>query len=371
MNKTTLFLICLILPISLAQEDILNLIDKTPEGKELLDHLFIQTKLMGNSLDINALGSFLRTNRDRLAAESKVTIALAASEVASCKADKLALGNLLHNHQSRELSLRRQLAAVKRTSKRADNHVERATEELNNYKKFSHFIQNNKAGWNKYYNTYKGSVEASRKIFSRILATTKKMSGASFVELPADYQTSLAQVKMEVESTEFDFLGMGPVVANLMEIMSNSEAMVKPQVVLRVRGLVESIQEAQNEKWEGVEEENEHQSALFEHLEKAFNENVERSNKELDGVKAASDGLARRVAALTAAADHANNLATRTESIRHLRGSECRKLKNGNRFSYVRVGKINAIISQLQDILTTKSSGLKSFFVQREMKRSD
>jgi hypothetical protein len=370
MNKTALFLICLIFPIAFAQEDVLNMIDKTPEGKEMLDHLFIQTKLMGESLDINALGQFLRTNRDRLAAEQKERREHAASEQGACKAHHSEIRSLLHDHQARELSLRRQLEAVKRTSKRAENHVERASDELDNYKKFEHFIQNNKAAWVKYYTTYKASYEAANKIFAGVLAVTKK-AGASFVQLPADYESSLSQMKMEVESSEFDFMGMGPVVSNLMEIMSNSNAMIKPDVVMKVRGVVESLQEAESERWEAVEDENEHQSALFEHLEKAFHENIERSNKEVSGTKVAADAISKRRDALNGAADHAGNLAGRVESIGSLRAHECRKLKNGNRHSVVRVEKINSIIAELSDILATKSAGLKSFFIQREMKRTD
>lgn len=371
MNKTALFLICLIAPIAFAQEDILNMLDRTPEGKEVLNHLFVQTKLMGGDLDINTLKTFLKANRDNIANEQKAEEARLKTRVDECHADKKSAKDLAHEHVERELALRRQLAQVKRTQKRSETQSERAVEELNNYKKFEGFVSTNKKAWTDFYKTHQENHKTVEGIFHQILENTKQVhQGTAFVELPANYATNMAQIRMQVESSDVDFNGMGPVVSNLMEIMQNHEAIKKPEVAVAVRSLVQSLIENIRDHQEALEEENEHQSALFEHLEKAFQENVSRSEKEVEGIKAVEANLNKRVITLTAAADHAHDLITKVDFIVSKRAEECRHYKSGSGDAAIRHDKINAIISQLEEILITKSQGLKSYFLQREMRKN-
>jgi len=208
-------------------------------------------------------------------------------------------------------------------------------------------------------------------VFKSILDSVKEVpAGASFIQLNPSYHSNLAQIRMKVESNEIDFEGMSPVVSNLMEIMQNPGAIQKPEVVVAVRGLVQSLIENAETRFEVVEEENEHQSALFEHLEKSFNENVDRSTREGEGLQAISAGLDKRVAGLETATSHAGSLVEKVVALSGSRKDECYKFKMGSKDQTIKIEKVNAIISQLEEILITKSTGIKSFFIQREMKRN-
>jgi hypothetical protein len=327
--------------------------------------------LMGGDLDVNTLRSFLKQNRDHLETEKKAAEARLTEQTKECSEEKKYAKDLAHEHVERELALRRQLAQVKRTQKRSETQSERAGEELNNYKKFANYVHANKKAWSEFFKTHQENHKVVEGIFHQILENTKEVHHkTAFVQLPENYSTSMAQIRMQVESSDVDFNGMGPVVSNLMEIMSNHEAITKPEVALAVRSLVQSLIENVRDLQEALEEQNEHQSALFENLEKAFDENVQRSEKEVEVLKAVEANLAKRVNALSQAADHAHDLITKVDYIITKRNEECHQYKSGSGDAAIRHDKINAIITQLEEILISKSQGLKSYFLQREMRKN-
>jgi len=202
------------------------------------------------------------------------------------------------------------------------------------------------------------------------LQALRPTKAAAFVELNEEYNTNLAEIRVRIESSELDFHGMEPVVTNLMEIMQNKAAMQKAEVVVAVRNLVQSLLENCRDFVEQLDEEHEHQSALFEHLEKAFNENVARSEKEVEVLKAAATANGKRTQNFATSADHALVLAKHVEELLVLRVHECHNYKNGHAEATVKMEKIAAILTQIEEILINSAQGLHSYFLQREMRKN-
>lgn len=373
MNKSVLFLICLIAPIAFAQQDILNMLDKSPEGKQVLDNLFVQTKLMGDSLDIATLKNFLKSNRDAVSAEQETLATWKKAKEAECEGDKKAIADLLHDHHEREFALRRQLESASRAGKRIRTFLERAQEELENYKKFEVYIIDNKKAWNDYFSTASTNFKTVSEVLKQVADAGKSLTpaaGTSFIQLPSNYLTNLAEIKLSVESIDTEFTGMGPILSNLMEIMADPSANTKPEVHNALRGLARTLIESVRERVEELEDENEHQKALFEYLEKAFHENVTRSETEVSRLKKAVKRVDGRADSLSKSTEHAKNLASKVENIFTLRKNECHGLQYANSEHAIRSEKISSVITQVEEIVINKSNGLKSFFLQREMRKN-
>jgi chromosome segregation ATPase len=255
MNKTCLFLIFLIAPLAFCQHEILNMLDNTPEGKEVLDALFIQTKLMGENLDAASLRQFLNANYKRVQSEKAATSQHHKKRSAECKSDLKQLAAFLHEHEDRQLELKRRVEFIKRASKVNKGFLERADEELTNYKKFEGYIKQNKAAWSTYYKTVTTNFNKVSEILKNALSALRPKKGAAFVEVQEEtFSTSLAEIRLQVEATDAEFVGMGPILSNLVEIMA--EAVNKTEVRQKTRELVHLLIDNVRDRLEELDEEN-------------------------------------------------------------------------------------------------------------------
>jgi hypothetical protein len=371
MNKTALFLILLIAPLALGQDEMLNMFDRTPEGKEVLDHLFIQTNLMGGNLDLNFLRQVLKTNRDRIEGERKRTEAVVADIKKTCHDEKVHIGQLVHEHTEKEMALKRALHSATSHHDRKQVFLKRAEEELDNYKKFQTFVTDSKKSWAAFYDTLTKNHKNISSLLHNAMNTLKNHHKShSFVELPESYTSSLAQIRVDAEGMDMELTGMEPIISNLLEIMNDKDAVKQQSVRHALHELIESLIEKMRDAIEDFDEENQHQSALFEHLVKSFEENVKRSTKTVEQLKKGVTALENKAKNVSGAASHAAALSDKVKHIFELRLHQCNSAVQAHNHNRIRTEKVNAIISQIEEILLTKSNGLKSFFIQREMRRN-
>jgi hypothetical protein len=257
MNKTCLFLIFLIAPLAFCQHEILNMLDNTAEGKEVLDALFVQTKLMGDNLDAASLRQFLNNNYKRAQSEKAEIAAQNKKRSADCKSDLKQLAAFLHEHEDRKLELKRRVEFVKRASKVNGGFLNRADEELSNYRKFAEYIHKNKEAWTLYYKTVTTNFASISNILKSARSALRPRKGAAFVEVAEDsdvFSTNLAEIKLQVEATDAEFVGMGPILSNLVEIMA--EAVNKSDVRQKTKELVSLLIDNVRDRVEEIEEEN-------------------------------------------------------------------------------------------------------------------
>jgi hypothetical protein len=369
MNKSIFFIIFLIAPFAFANHDALNKLDKSIEGKEMLDSLFIQTQLMGDNLDVDTLKTFLKGTRDAIATKAAEYETIKAAKLAECNSDLESLSTLRDSHDERQFALKRQLELVKRTAARIGTFLARSQDESSNYSKFQSFIKEGKDAWATYFASATANFKALGELLKTVVeATNAPATGASFIQMGSEYHSALAEIKLTVQTINLKYTGMGPIVSNLVEIMADPNAAGKPEVRHALRGLVEALNNNVRDRLEEIEAENEHQSALFEHLEKAFHENVLRSNKEVQAHTDVTNNLNSRVNSLTAAHNHAKDLTSKIENIKALRGDECETYNHANTSVSIRSEKINSVINEIEGIVINKSAGIKTFFIQREMR---
>jgi hypothetical protein len=371
MNKTTLFIIFLVAPLILATHDVLNMIDKTPEGKNLLDNLFIQTKLMGDSLDINVIRAFLKNNRDKVEAERREVSARIEKRIGECEADEKVGAALAEQHYNRQYALKRHVDAAGRAQKRVETLVSRANDELNNYQKFQNYIQEGVDAWNNYFNAASESFHSVIGILNSVVSAAKSQQTAtSFLELSEEYHSNLAEMKVKIQSTNLEYTGVSPIISNLLEIMADPNAAAKPEVRNSIRVLAEGLIDHVRDRLDEIEEQHEHQSALFSNLVKAYKDNTDRTQKEVEGLNEQLKNVNGRFSTLSTAHTHATQLTNKVNNIILLRGKECEDYRNSKNTAVISTDKATAVINQIEEILTDKAAGIKTFFLQREMRNS-
>jgi len=369
MNKSIFFIIFLIAPLAFANHDVLNKLDKTIEGKEMLDSLFIQTQLMGDKLDVDTLKTFLKGTRDAAATKSAEYEAIKTAKLVDCTSDIESMSTLRNSHDERQFALKRQLELVKRTAVRIGTFLARSQDEKENYGKFEGYIKDGKNAWATYFTSATANFKALEDLLKTVVeATNAPATGAAFVQLGTEYHSALAEIKLTVQSINLKYTGMGPIVSNLVEIMADPDAAGKPEVRHALRGLVQTLNDNVRDRLEEIEQENEHQSALFEHLEKAFHENVVRSDKEVIAHTDVVNNLSGRVNTLTVAHNHATDLTGKIENLKALREEECQGYNHVQSSLSIRLEKINSVITEIEGIVVNRSAGIKTFFIQREMR---
>lgn len=370
MNKTALFVIFLVAPLILAQHDVLNMLDKTNEGKNLLDNLFLQTQLMGDTLDISSIRSFLNHNRNKVEDERKHLEESNKRRAAECAADEVAGNKLAERHYERQYALKRQVDASRRIESRINVQKTRSEQELADYRNFQTNVQESLTAWQSYFSSAVSSLNAVVGVLRTIIEATKvNPTAASFVELGQEYHSTLTQIKTNTQSIELEYTGVGPILNNLLEIMSDVNA-VNPDVRTSIRTLADSLLDHIRDRIDEVEEQHEHQSSLFQNLVKSYGENVDRASKEVAKHQEHLTEVSSRVQTLDRSYNQAADLSKKVNELNTLRGHECENYNSSHQLSIVSADKATHVINEVERILADKAAGLKSFFIQREMTKN-
>ncbi len=79
-----LFLVLLIAPIALAQSDAIEMIQKAPEGKEILDNLFLDVSLEGRRINIGGVRARLNAIAKYTRKTKKIVIRMLRTDKKQC-----------------------------------------------------------------------------------------------------------------------------------------------------------------------------------------------------------------------------------------------------------------------------------------------
>jgi len=350
------------------------MIDKSQEGREILNNLFIQTKMMGAQLDIKTVRGLLTFTEDTVKQESKNAQVAYAAYVADCTTDAKALTAVLREHQAGELTLKRHLEATRRNIQRRGVFKKRAQEEHDNYKSFEGYIKENEAAWKDFYANaiknfadVKAFIEKVGESLRALGLKANEVTGTAFVELPESYELSLAELSTEFENFDSE-IEIKPILSNLLEIMADKDAVKNREVIRTLKNLFHTLIELLRERQESLENENEHNVNLFSSLVKSFHDNVTRGDNTLAHIDSSIKDLDTKVVKLGVRASKAEELTEKAGTILKLRLEECHGFKQYEHFNTVRAAKMVSIIGELNNIVRDSFSGLSSYFIQRGIK---
>jgi hypothetical protein len=372
MNKTALFLILLIAPLTFCQSEVLELIDKTPEGKEVIDTLFVQMKLMGSQLDSATVKNLFSTMEKAAEDEKKNTLAKFGPFADACDQDKKTLGQLAADHVEKEFGIKRSLENAKRVFDAKKVNLDRTDEEYDNYNKFKLINDDNKERGLKHLKDELENLKVVKGNLEKIKDIVKgkpEEEAASFVQLGERYHMVLAEVKTDVENLKNDSTGLQPIISNLVEIMQDANASMKPEVRVSIRGIINNLKEKVRDRIDQVEEELIQITETFDRLGQAFDANVKRGKDAKEQLKKILEKLTDKIDSLQKGHEHAVSLTEKVKSIMALRMKECRLYKETLQFANVREEKVKAAVGEAKGVFATHENGFGAYFIQRSSKK--
>jgi hypothetical protein len=357
-----------------SQENLLELMDQSKEGRDILNAIYLQLHTTGPNLQRGKIIELLTTckqNANKSENQQKQRLARARS---NCKSDLAALKKNVNDNEKHAYTINRHLNANRHALTKNQQFIDRSTNERNSYEGLSNLVKANRAQWNAFVNGRLQRQATVIKLLKRarrhLVNAHKAAMGTEFVEISPEVITSLAELRVEFTNTEDHFDGLRPIIANLLQ---NMAAPVLGKNVLRSRliRILRTIVKAISKRRDLLEQQNEGANSIFEALLKSFAENNTRVQKLLERLSHEKNLLGRRQSSLNDSYKRAQGITALSQQAAHIRGNQCHRVKVRNARLHVAIQKIRNVVAQIEEILQERFGALKTFFVERKMKFED
>jgi hypothetical protein len=344
------------------------MIQKTDEGKEVLDAIFLDVALVGPNLNAASVASRLNSLANYVK-KAKQGVSLAGKlNKKECKASLQALRSRFHDFTLRLTHARRTLRHAEKISKRRAVVIARANEELGNYSKFAAFNRSNRRHWKKFW----GATTKGAKIVSGLIARVRthvaqlhrQNKRAALIELPASYNTALSEITSEFESNMDNLGGLRPIIASLLELAMKTKTLRKKGTRRAFRQLLGRLAEKFHDDINTFEEENEHQTGLFDGLSSLFDDSVNRSQRVVAGLNALQKASAGKIDWFKYGVRGAQFLADASTNIVDLKAKECRNVSDVVHSTSLKYRRFLNVVGQVQEVLSDRFHTLRSFIEQ-------
>jgi hypothetical protein len=374
-STSALFLIFLLTASVLAsQENLLELMDKSKEGRDILNAIFLQLHTTGPTLQRGKIIELLTTakqNANKSENRQKERLARARRE---CKSDLKSLNAHLTQNEKHEFTINRHLNANQHAINKNQQFITRSTNEKNNYTALKNLVKANRAQWRSFVNSRMARqtaiIRLLKKARKELINAHKAALGTEFVEVRPEVISALSELRVEFTNTEDHFDGLRPIIANLLQNMS-SPVVGKNVLRSRLINLLKLIVKAIAQRRDLLEQQNEGANAIFEALLKSFNENITRVNKLLERLSHEKNLLSKRGLALNDSLRRARRITKLSVKAATIKNRQCHQIKTRNARLHVSTQKIRNVVAQIEEILQERFGALKTFFVERKMRFND
>jgi hypothetical protein len=359
---SALFLILLIAPFTIAsKDDVLELIQNSAEGKEVLKNIFMEVSMQGATLKVASVRAALRSMDSYVRSSKKSRHAFLGKAKTTCKSDLHSLKTAFHDLTMRALAVDRALTVTKRRTKRRGVFLSRANQELDNYRTFRSMMASNSKGWNSF---YAAAVKNLRKVVSLLDQAAEQIkTHAALIELPESYHVAFTEINSSFENTSDNLGGLRPVISNLLSLVSQKAS--KAELRERASQLMAHLADNLGDKINELEEENSHQVGLFESLNDLFGDAISRGEKVTASLKSASKNSEKRVSWLKGAVKGAQDLAKQARSVVDNRAQECRSTVNLIIRQNIKSERFLGVVNELQGVIADRWGAFHGFFLQK------
>jgi hypothetical protein len=374
-NTSALFLIFLFTAsVFASQENLLELMDQSKEGRDILNAIFLQLHTTGAHLQRGKIIELLTTakqNANKSENRQKQRLARARAQ---CTSDLKVLNAHLSQNEKHEFTINRHLNANQHAINKNQQFITRSTNEKNNYVALKNLVKANRAAWRSFVNGRMARQTAIIRLLKnarkQLINAHKAALGTEFVEVKPEVISALSELRVEFTNTEDHFDGLRPIIANLLQNMSNA---VVGKNVLRSRliNLLKLIVRAVGQRRDLLEQQNEAANAIFEALLKTFNENITRVDKLLERLSHEKNLLSKRGLALTDSLARAQRITKLSVRAASTKNRQCHQIKVRNARLHVATQKIRNVVAQIEEMLQERFGALKTFFLERKMKFED
>lgn len=346
------------------------MIEKQPEGRQIMNALFLQIHSKGANLqqgDVFRVLKFARDRSDKTEAQIQSKL---ASNKKSCENDLRNFALRVHENQKWQFTMGRHVENNNRAAARLKNFIERSTQEQTDYEGLKNIIL---ASWTNWKNFQTSALENLKKVIISLDKARHSLKmideQTSFVQLSenSQYLTNLNEIRVDFEGNFVNLEGFRPVIVKLLEMMSNAKAVNKPIVRKKLRNIFRKIGAQIENRRDEIKAINERQNAMFGAIIESYKENLLRIKKLLERLNRENDHLTKRGVSLKDSRDQSLAISNLSKNIFLTRKRQC--INYAGRVSKMSVSIIRTrnIVAQIAEILSERFGSLKSYFIQRDL----
>jgi len=367
---SALFLVLLLAPFAFTQSEI-ELIEKSPEGKEVLEGLFLEISMGGPDIDINRVRQRLRaleTHAKNLAHYVKDS---SKQEKQRCRADLQNVGGRAHDLATRSAAVQRSYEHSQRKQKGRATVLNRASEELSHLQAFRQLIVTNGNAWSKFWKSAVTNMRKAVALLSQAKAHVRALHRTArkgaLIEIPNTYTTALNEISAEFENTYDNLGGLRPVISNLLQILrdTTTQQIQLKTVRASLRTLLGKVQHHLRNTFLSFEQENEHQTALYSELQTLYDDAIKSATRRLQRLGQSAENSEKKLSHFQRAVEFSSSLADQARFVVTLMKKECNRILGTNKGLRNHVRTTLQYVDQVLEVVNDRWPSLRSFFQEK------
>lgn len=313
-NKSSLFLIFLVvLPIALSS-DLFAKLEKTEEGKTILNTLLIQTKLHGINTADSIKTVLKNSQRDNDSGLEKFQTQ-AENEKVACQSDLKELRDSLNENISKKYAVEKTAASTELLRTRKQEYVKELDTEINEFNVYEEEVSASHNEWTTFFNSMINSIKSAQENLGKIreLVNQSNPQLTSFAQTNSQIKEALAaEIKSNLEFRFYDTLGMKPILSNLLEVASKGVSNTQFHKIMKTLDLIENFLVNRRNN---LIEDNEYQSQYSQNLVNSVRDSATSTKSEKDIVSSLVSSLESRIALLNTAKTNAETLVVNAQKV--------------------------------------------------------
>ncbi len=368
--SATFLLILLLVPFSLAQSNILNFMEKTSEGKEVLDYAYIAMASQGPHRSVRALKTLIRKMALRLKRGRRNSRIRARKDAKIYKANITAAVGLAHFFILGYVALKRYIFSLKRKLGDIKTMLQRSAQELGLYFKLRRI---NKFGQKLYIKWYDDGLKNYYRLLSlvsqlraHVRRLHKRHRKKALIELPSGYTTALNEIHNQFESIDYNFQGLRPIITNVIEIAKDKKHLFKKKFRKSLRKIFHFFSYHLYNALEGFREINARQRGLYSAVNDLLTDSTRRLRRLFLIVKGEAKGKHLLLTRLKKKLSGARCLVKKAKYVARLLIRKCHFMKRSRLRENLRVTRLLRFITQVDEVISERWRHLKAYFIQRE-----
>jgi len=372
MRTSALFFIFMLTASALAsQEDLLKLMDQSPEGRDIMNAIYLQLHTSGANLERGKIMEVLTTAKQNADKSSRRQGKKTKRQHKNCKKEKSQLRNHTNANERHAYTVHRHMNANSHALRKNQQFIDRSKSELETYTSLGNLLVANRKNWGDF---VKGRIGRIRQIIKLLRKARRQLinqhraaMGAEFVELSADFVTSFNEMRAEFAGIEDQLGGLRPIVENLIQTCATPAAgktIIRDKLIKLLKRIIKNLRKRRDL----LEQQHEGAESIFEALLKSFDENKTRINKLLERLAHENGLLSKRQKSLANRLRRAKAITVLSRAAFGIRARQCRRSRVRNARLKVSTQKVRSIVAQIEEILQERYGNLKSFFLERGVK---
>ena len=363
-NKSSLFLILLIVPIALSS-DLFAKLENTDEGKTILNTLLIQTKLQGITAD--SIKTVLNNSQNNNEASLNKFKEQSEKEQAACDSDKKSLRDSLNESISKRYAIEKTEESTNMLKARKVAYSQELDVELNGYETYKNEVAESQKAWFSYFESMMNSINAANENLAKIrqlVNVNNPHLATSFAQTSNKSRESMInEIKSNLEYRYYDTLGMKPILTGLLEVASKGVDSAQFYKIMKTMDLIDNF--LANRK-NNLIEDNEYQSQYATNLTNSLNDSATSTKGEKDIVSGIISSLDTRLGLLRTSLNNAQTLVQYAQKVYEARKNICSNF-NDTYFTHVR--RYNSVRLTIAELSNAFDDEYKSFqaFLQKKM----